>query len=52
MCFAPDGQDEAIFHLKLCLRVFSLSGPKDDGRKVDEDADEDMSDDLRNQTDF
>ena len=52
MCFAPGGQDEARFHLKLCLRVFSFSGQKEDGRKVDEDADEDKSDDSRNQTDF
>lgn len=52
MCFATDRQDEAIFHLKLYLRVFSLSGPKDDGRKADEDADEVFDDSRMNQPAF
>jgi hypothetical protein len=45
MCFAADSQDGAISHLNLCLRMFSLPGPKD-GRKADEDAEE-VFDDLR-----
>jgi hypothetical protein len=41
MRFATDSQDGAISHPNLCLRTFSLSGPKD-GRKADEDVDEDL----------
>lgn len=44
MYFARENQDEAICHLKLRLRVFSLSDPKDDRRKVDEDVDEAFAD--------
>jgi len=51
MYFARDGQDKARSHLKFCLRVFSLSGPKDDGKKADEDVDRRLIDDSRmNQT--
>lgn len=41
MYFATDGQDAARSHLKSCLREFSPSGPKDDGSKSDDDADDD-----------
>ena len=52
MCFAIGSQDGAISHLNLCLRTFSLSGPKDDGRKADEDAEEAFDDSRTNQPAF
>ena len=52
MCFATDSQDGAISHLNSCLRTFQLSGPKDDGRKADEDAEEVFDDSRTNQPAF
>ena len=52
MCFATDSRDGAISHLNLCLRTFSLSVPKDDGRKADEGAEEAFDDSRTNQPAF